>query len=109
MSATECACCRDVEQLSGGEVLSRWLIDDVPGIRRMCSSAYNGHASATGDADFAALLEALEAASPEFRALWPCHEVLAEQLGTKTIEHPRLGTSGCTTSNRRPPATRISA
>jgi PAS domain-containing protein len=45
-----------------------------------------------GDPDFAALIEALEAASPDFRALWPRHEVLTEQLGTKTIDHPELGT-----------------
>jgi len=50
------------------------------------------HARRLGDPDFAALLEALEEASPEFRALWPRHEVLTEQLGAKTIEHPELGT-----------------
>jgi transcriptional regulator with XRE-family HTH domain len=50
------------------------------------------HARRIGDPDFAALIEALEAASPDFRALWPRHEVLTEQLGTKTIDHPELGT-----------------
>jgi transcriptional regulator with XRE-family HTH domain len=50
------------------------------------------HARRIGDPDFAALVDALDQASPEFRALWPRHEVLAEQLGTKTIEHPELGT-----------------
>jgi transcriptional regulator with XRE-family HTH domain len=50
------------------------------------------HARRLGDPDFAALLDALEQASPDFRALWADHEVLTEQLGTKTIEHPRLGT-----------------
>jgi transcriptional regulator with XRE-family HTH domain len=50
------------------------------------------HARRIGDPDFAALVEALERASAEFRAWWPRHEVLAEQLGTKTIDHPRLGT-----------------
>jgi hypothetical protein len=49
------------------------------------------HASRMGDPDFAALIEALEEASPEFRAWWPRHEVLTEQLGTKTIDHPELG------------------
>ena len=49
------------------------------------------HARRIGDPDFAALIEALEAASEDFRAWWPRHEVLAEQLGTKTIEHPRVG------------------
>jgi transcriptional regulator with XRE-family HTH domain len=50
------------------------------------------HARRIGDPDFATLVEALEHASPEFRAAWARHEVLTEQLGTKTIEHPRLGT-----------------
>lgn len=50
------------------------------------------HGRRIGDPDFAALIEALEAASPEFRAWWPRHEVLTEQLGTKTIEHPEHGT-----------------
>jgi hypothetical protein len=29
--------------------------------------------------------------SPAFRELWPRHEVLDAQLGTKQIEHPELG------------------
>ncbi len=49
------------------------------------------HARRIGDPDFAALVEALEEASEQFRDWWPRHEVLAEQLGTKTIEHPRAG------------------
>jgi transcriptional regulator with XRE-family HTH domain len=44
-----------------------------------------------GDPDFAALVDALSEASEQFRAWWPRHEVLTEQLGTKTIEHPRVG------------------
>jgi hypothetical protein len=49
------------------------------------------HARRIGDADFARLVAALEEASAQFRAWWPRHEVLTEQLGTKTIEHPRVG------------------
>jgi transcriptional regulator with XRE-family HTH domain len=49
------------------------------------------HARRIGDPDFAALIEALEEASEDFRAWWPRHEVLAEQLGTKTVQHPRVG------------------
>jgi transcriptional regulator with XRE-family HTH domain len=44
-----------------------------------------------GDPDFAALVDALNEASEQFRAWWPRHEVLNEQLGTKTVEHPRVG------------------
>lgn len=50
------------------------------------------HARRIGDPDFAALVDALDGVSPDFRAWWPRHEVLAEQLGTKQVEHPRLGT-----------------
>src|SRR5919197_5248538 len=50
------------------------------------------HARRIGDDDFARLIDALNEASADFRTLWPRHEVLAEQLGTKTIEHPTLGT-----------------
>ena len=39
-----------------------------------------------------ALVEELSVRSPEFRAWWPRHEVIGEQAGTKTIEHPELGT-----------------
>ena len=49
------------------------------------------HARRIGDPDFAALVDALEEASEQFRAWWPRHEVLDEQLGTKTIEHPHAG------------------
>jgi transcriptional regulator with XRE-family HTH domain len=49
------------------------------------------HARRIGDPDFAALVAALDEASEQFRAWWPRHEVLAEQLGTKTIEHPSVG------------------
>ena len=49
------------------------------------------HARRIDDPDFAALVAALEEASEQFRAWWPRHEVLAEQLGTKTVEHPRVG------------------
>jgi len=50
------------------------------------------HARRLDDPDFAALLDALERASPRFRAEWARHEVRSEQLGSKTIAHPRLGT-----------------
>ncbi len=49
------------------------------------------HARRIGDEDFTALIEALETESAMFRELWPEHEVLAGQLGTKVIEHPELG------------------
>ena len=50
------------------------------------------HARRLANPAFAALLDALKQASTDFREWWPRHEVLTEQLGTKTIEHPGLGT-----------------
>jgi transcriptional regulator with XRE-family HTH domain len=50
------------------------------------------HARRLGDPAFDALLDALREASPAFREEWERHEVLTEQLGTKTVEHARAGT-----------------
>jgi transcriptional regulator with XRE-family HTH domain len=50
------------------------------------------HARRYDDPRFRELIEALLAASPRFRELWPRHEVLESQSGTKTVDHPRLGT-----------------
>jgi transcriptional regulator with XRE-family HTH domain len=50
------------------------------------------HARRIGDPGFARLIEALERSSERFRALWPEHEVMTGQLGTKVIDHPELGT-----------------
>jgi hypothetical protein len=38
------------------------------------------------------LIEELVRRSPRFRELWPRHEVLDSQLGTKVLEHDTLGT-----------------
>jgi hypothetical protein len=44
-----------------------------------------------GDASFAALVDELSEASPEFREWWPRHEVVVPEPGSKTIDHPELG------------------
>lgn len=49
------------------------------------------HARRYDDPAFGALIESLLDASPRFRELWPRHEVLDAQLGTKRIDHPTLG------------------
>ena len=49
------------------------------------------HARRYADPAFRGLIEALLAASPAFAELWPRHEVLDSQLGTKVIDHPELG------------------
>jgi transcriptional regulator with XRE-family HTH domain len=49
------------------------------------------HARRYDDPAFGALIEALLERSPRFRELWPRHEVLEAQIGTKVIDHPTLG------------------
>jgi hypothetical protein len=49
------------------------------------------HARRYDDPRFRALIEALLDASSRFRELWPRHEVLDAQLGTKVVEHADLG------------------
>ena len=50
------------------------------------------HARRYDDPRFRDLIEALLRESPRFRELWPRHEVLDSQSGTKTIQHSELGT-----------------
>jgi transcriptional regulator with XRE-family HTH domain len=49
------------------------------------------HARYAGHPEFGALVEDLERESPDFRAWWPDHEVLAEQSGTKEIVSGAFG------------------
>ncbi len=49
------------------------------------------HARRYGDPAFTSLINELLGASAYFRELWPRHEVLSAQLGTKAMDHPRLG------------------
>lgn len=44
-----------------------------------------------GDPYLAQLINDLMLASPEFRAWWPDHEVLAPEEGQKTFNHPQVG------------------
>ena len=50
------------------------------------------HARRYDDPAFTSLIGELLEVSPAFRELWPRHEVLDAQLGTKHLEHPELGT-----------------
>jgi len=49
------------------------------------------HARRYDDPRFTALIDELLRSSPRFRELWPRHEVLDSQLGSKVVEHPELG------------------
>jgi len=50
-----------------------------------------GSARSPGDPWFATLIEDLRAASPEFRAWWPRHDVCSGLDGRKELEHPGVG------------------
>lgn len=69
--------------------------DDSPTVsttvRQTLARFRTEHARRHGDPDFEALVAALTEESALFRELWPRHEVLSSQLGTKTIDHPDLG------------------
>ncbi|MEN3279508.1 MAG: hypothetical protein V7607_648 [Solirubrobacteraceae bacterium] len=79
--------------------LLRWLLlDRLPEDRGYEGTAKStlarfraAHARYIDDPDFAALISELEERSPDFRAWWPRHDVLAEQAGTKSVAHWRVG------------------
>jgi transcriptional regulator with XRE-family HTH domain len=79
--------------------LLRWLLlDRLPedrGYERTAKSTLarfrSAHARYIDDPDFATLIAELEERSPDFRAWWPRHEVLADQAGTKAVVHGTLG------------------
>jgi transcriptional regulator with XRE-family HTH domain len=60
-------------------------------VRQTLARFRTEHARRHGDPAFERLVAALHEESALFRELWPRHEVLAAQLGTKTIDHPELG------------------
>jgi transcriptional regulator with XRE-family HTH domain len=60
-------------------------------VRQTLARFRGEHARRHGDPAFETLVAALHGASPLFRELWPRHEVLAAQLGTKSIDHADLG------------------
>lgn len=60
-------------------------------VRQTVARFRTEHARRHGDPAFGALVAALHEESPLFRELWPRHEVLEAQLGTKRIDHPELG------------------
>jgi len=60
-------------------------------VRQTLARFRTEHARRHGDPAFEALVAELHEVSPLFRELWPRHEVLESQLGTKVMDHPELG------------------
>lgn len=59
--------------------------------RRVLAKFRLDHGRAGGDLAFTALVEALQAASPEFRRWWPGQDVAERSEGIKRIRHDTLG------------------
>lgn len=60
--------------------------------RRLVADLRAAAGRRAGDPEAAGLVERLEAASPEFKALWAEHEVAVRRADRKTLLHPRVGT-----------------
>jgi transcriptional regulator with XRE-family HTH domain len=72
--------------------LRRELMPDWPQAQRRAAAKFRADAARhIGDPDFEELIEALNAASPEFRELWPRHEVATTGEGRKHLRHPVVG------------------
>ncbi|MFE0759044.1 helix-turn-helix transcriptional regulator [Inquilinus sp. NPDC058860] len=69
----------------------RMMPDWEDGARRILAKFRLDHGRAGGDPAFAALVDALQEASPEFRRWWPRHDVSERSEGLKRIRHDTLG------------------
>jgi transcriptional regulator with XRE-family HTH domain len=69
----------------------RLLVDWEDVARAVLATFRADSARYAGDPDFDRLISTLSAASAEFRAWWPKHEVLRSLAGHKRIDHPRAG------------------
>jgi transcriptional regulator with XRE-family HTH domain len=82
-------------------MLYRWFVDTPPE-RRLRTWESTGrsmvarfraeHARHAGEPEYEELIGLLREHSPEFAEWWEAHDVADRQRGTKTIEHPELGT-----------------
>lgn len=69
----------------------RMMPDWEEGVRRVVAKFRLDYGRAGGDPAFTALVEALQAASPEFRRWWPQQDVAERSEGIKRIRHDTLG------------------
>ena len=70
----------------------RSFYSDWEGIARKVLAEFRADSARyPGDPAFAALIDDLQRASPEFRVWWPRHDVRDPLDGRKEIEHPRVG------------------
>lgn len=69
----------------------RLVIDWEKHARRILAQFRTSYGRFPGDPYMTALIHDLLAASPEFRAWWPDHEVLRGPEGIKELNHPQVG------------------
>ncbi|WP_437123430.1 helix-turn-helix transcriptional regulator [Tistlia consotensis] len=80
-----------VLQLFGNPRCRRRMIDWEGDARRALAKFRLDYGRAQGDPAFEALVEQLEAASPEFRRWWPRQDVSGSGEGIKRFDHETLG------------------
>jgi transcriptional regulator with XRE-family HTH domain len=69
----------------------RLVVDWEKHARRILAQFRTSYGRFPGDPYMTALINDLLAASPEFRAWWPDHEVLRGPEGVKKLNHPKVG------------------
>ncbi len=73
------------------EKLRQSLVDWETHARLVLAQFRINYSRYVGDSWFTELINALEAASPEFRLWWKEHDILGRTDGQKEIEHPLVG------------------
>ncbi len=69
----------------------RLVVDWEKHARRILAQFRTSYGRFPGDPYMTTLIDDLLAASPEFRAWWPDHEVLRGPEGVKKLNHPKVG------------------
>ncbi len=84
---------RNVMHLVFANPHHRSLLTDWERLARVTLATFRADtARYAGHPDLERLIATLNQKSPEFRAWWPRHEVLAPMAGHKRIDHPEMGT-----------------
>jgi len=83
---------RNVMHLLFADPAHRAILTDWPSVSAVALAMFRAdYARYRGDPDFERLIAKLNAASPEFRALWPLQEIVGLLAGHKRIDHPTAG------------------
>ncbi len=83
---------RNIMHMVFANAAHRALLTDWEQLARVTLATFRADtARYAGHPDLERLIAALDQKSPEFRAWWPRHEVLAPMAGNKRIDHPEMG------------------